>query len=219
MGPWKGDGSLRPGVRKQYLDNKYRVEPYPYLYKGLTTLQDFRRLYCSKELLATGQLAKCNEVPSIDNGTLTARFERFVSDYSGLDPFDVHLHLQTGNLVFPTGEPLPLTSLYNATKTEERWREVARRKGLNVSESWKRDHGRAKARRFNKSLVTTATKQKICQMLALDYCCLNVELPVACRGKEHDAGGVYCAMERRDNNTMEHALTPVVIHAWRDPRP
>merc|ERR1712087_663269 len=125
--------------------------------------------------MATGQFLRCNNVSSIDNGTLTERFERFVADYSGLDPFDIHLNLQTGYLVFPTGEPFPLTVLYNATDAERGWQDVASSRGVHIPDG-EMTHGRKITRRFNVSLVSNRTKRKICKLLALDYCCLNIEL-------------------------------------------
>ena len=79
----------KPRVRQQYLNNKWRVDPYPYLYRGFETIDDFREMYCPMEVLRTGRFLDCNEIPSIDDGNLVQRFEQFVADYSGLDPFDI----------------------------------------------------------------------------------------------------------------------------------
>ena len=213
-----GDGPIvrdKPRVRQQYFKSKYKVDKYPYLYEGIKTIDDFRRMYCPGDLLAVNQPLRCNEFPSIDNGTLAHRFEQFVRDYSGLDPFDVHLNLQIGNLVFPTGEPFPVTILYNATEAEKGWQEVARQKGVKIPDG-EMTHGRKITRRINIGMVTSQTKRKICKILALDYCCFNIELPDECMGSEAEDDSVYCAMERRNEETMEHALTPLVIHTWRD---
>ncbi|KAL7530859.1 hypothetical protein ACHAXR_007350 [Thalassiosira sp. AJA248-18] len=220
MGPWMGSGPIvddKPRVRQAYLDNKYRVEKYPYLFKGFETIQDFRRLYCPREILATGRFLDCNLVPSIDDGNLAHRFEQFLRDYSGLDPFDIHLNLQISSLVFPTGEPLPMTTLYNSSEAEKGLQEVASERGVEIPDG-DMTHGRKITRRFNVNKVSDATKRKICRILALDYCCLNIELPPLCR--EDEAGGdetVYCAMEKRDEESMEYALEPLVIQAWKDP--
>jgi len=221
MGPWMGSGPIvrdKPRVRKAYFDNKYKVEKYPYLYEGFTTIDHFRKMYCPEELLAIDRPLDCNLVPSIDDGNLAHRFEQFVRDYSGLDPFDVHLNLQMSNLVFPTGEPFPVTILYNSTEAEKGWQEVAKQRGLTIPDG-EMTHGRKITRRFNVSKVSDATKRKICGILALDYCCLNIELPLECRGDDNgeEDEAVYCAMERRNVETMKYALEPLVIHPWRDP--
>lgn len=94
MGPWMGEGSVvfdKPKVREMYHESKYKVDKYPYLYEGLTTIEEFRPYYCPMEILDTGYFLNCDGVESIDNGTLAERFERFVKDYSGLDPFDIQL--------------------------------------------------------------------------------------------------------------------------------
>mmetsp|Transcript_28264 Transcript_28264/g.45948 ORF Transcript_28264/g.45948 Transcript_28264/m.45948 type:complete len:249 (+) Transcript_28264:2-748(+) len=226
MGPWMGDGPIvrdKPRVRKQYRDNKYKVDKYPYLYEGFSTIDDFRRKYCPSEILDRGNFLNCNQVPSIDDGTLASRFSQFVRDYTGLDPFDVHLFLQSSYLVFPTGEPFPITVIYNATDAERGWQEVALRKGVDIPDG-EMTHGRKITRRFDVGKVSDGTKRKICRMLALDYCCLNIELPEVCRGDgdgEEEGGdddeAVYCAVEKRDVETMKYVLEPLVIHPWRDP--
>ena len=65
------------------------MDKYPYLYVGFRTIGDFRRKYCPVNLLSRGRFLECNNVPSIDDGDLAGRFEKFVRDYTGLDPFDV----------------------------------------------------------------------------------------------------------------------------------
>ena len=79
----------KPRVKQSYLDNKYKVDKYPYLYAGMKGIRDFQRKYCPKRILKRGNALACNDVPSIDDGDLARRFEKFVRDYSGLDPFDI----------------------------------------------------------------------------------------------------------------------------------
>ena len=55
-------------------------------------------------------------------------------------------------------------------------------------------HGRHQSRRFNVKKVSEKTQQKICSILALDYCCLNFKLPKVC----DDVGEVYCSLEQMD---------------------
>jgi hypothetical protein len=251
----------KPRVKHAYHDNKWKVEKYPYLYEGMYDIQDFRVKFCPRELLRRGRFLDCNNVPSIDDGDLVGRFERFVRDYSGLDPFDIQyvphplslspflraywriptspisrmrnrsffssfsscrlrsLNLQVSNLVFTTGEPFPFTALYNSTEADKGWQEIARERGVEIPDG-EMTHGRKISRRFDPGMVSVATKRKICRILALDYCCLNIELPGECSsvGENDDDGeAVYCAAERRNDETMRHALESMVIHPWRDP--
>ena len=191
LGPWMGDGEIvedKPKMKKWYHKAKHKMDKYPYLYEGMTTITDFRKLYCPEYVLERGHgFKKCNTVPSIDDGTLTKRFEQFVRDYDGLDPFDVHLHLQVSNLVYgPTGEPLPVTALYNASNAEREWQNVAKSRGVTIPDG-DITHGRKISRRFNVDLVTNGTKRKICRLLALDYCCLNMKLPKVCENGSNGA--------------------------------
>jgi hypothetical protein len=211
IGPWMGDGEIvadKPRVKKWYHENKWKADKYPYLFEGMKTIGDFRKFYCPPEVLRNGRGQKCNEVPSIDDGTLTHRFEKFVRDYDGLDPFDIHLHLQVSNLVFgATGEPLPLTRLYNASDAEREWQEIAHAKGVKIDDG-DITHGRKITRRFNVDLVSNETKRKICKMLALDYCCLNIKLPDICVSDGNDdPNGIYCKMKETDGK--------VTIEDWR----
>ena len=222
MGPWMGDpkGQVvwdKPRIRKQYHDTKWKVAKYPYLYEGFVTIQDFRQLYCPEEILQTGKFLQCNGVPSIDDGRLASRFERFVSDYGdGLDPFDVHLNLQVGSLVFPTGEPFPVTRLYNATVAEGGWQSIASGVGVGIPDG-EMTHGRKITRRINVGLVGEETRRKMCRILALDYCCLNIPLPEVCRGKGGgDEEEVFCSMEPRKGEEMKYALEDFVIHPWQN---
>jgi hypothetical protein len=221
MGPWWGAGELaeeKPALHKVYMSNKHKVDPYPYLYEGMTTLDDFRKMYCPGELLEqkNGYL-KCVDVETIDQGNLTSRFEQFVRDYDGTDPFDNHLKLQVAFLLFNSkshGAPLPVSAIYNASSAHEEWGNIAREKGVILHDD-EMTHGRKRPRRFNLNLVRNATKQKICKILALDYCCLNLELPDVCRSYD-DASGVFCTLEQRDITDQSGLIfSKLVIQSYR----
>ena len=118
FGPWMGDGPIvadKPILQKIYLNNKHKLDPYPYLYKDMHTIGDYRRMYCPEDVLKRNYIL-CNSVESIDDGSLVHRFEKFVSDYDGRNPFDVHLYLQLAFLVYNARSnfnPLPITKIYN----------------------------------------------------------------------------------------------------------
>jgi hypothetical protein len=205
-GPWFGEGRLvenRPGEVKGYHKTKHKVEPYPYLYAGMKTYDDYRDKFCDK-----GSDKECKTAETIDDGDLTRRFEMFVNDYSGTDPFDVHLSMQVPFLaIAETGDPLPISVLYNASYAERDWLSIAKQNGVDVPADTL-VHGRKTPRRFNMSLVTDATKKKICKILMLDYCCLNLELPDVCKYNmsEEEANGLLsCSMETRGG---KHYITP-----------
>jgi len=214
MGPWMGEGEIvwdKPKLREWFKNVKHKMDKYPYLYEGMKEINDFRKMYCPTEVLGTGRFLDCNEYDSIDDGRLLKRFEQFVHDYDGIEPFDVHLNMQTTNLIYgSSGEPLPMSALYNASDAEKEWQEVASQKGVTIPDG-EMKHGRHQSRRFDVSKVSEATQQKICQILALDYCCLNFKLPKVC-----DDVGLYCALEQMEGQRMwkkDDSLN-VVIRPW-----
>jgi len=213
MGPWMGGGELvrnQPGLREHYQTVKYKVDKYPYLYEGMKEINDFRKMYCPKEVLDTGVFLNCEEYDSIDDGRLLNRFEQFVNDYNGIEPFDIHLSMQVTNLIYDTGEPLPISTLYNASDAEKGWQEVARQHGVTIPDG-ELTHGRHQSRRFDVSKVSEATQHKICQILALDYCCLNFKLPKVCGDV-----GLYCSLEQMEGKRMwknDDSLN-LVIRPW-----
>ncbi len=192
-GPWMGSKQSerrKPKVAKYYLEHKHKMDKYPYLYDGIQTIEDYRRSFCPRGVSPNA----CNEVLSIDNGTLTERFERFVRDYDGIDPFDIHLSAQVSQLVDGRdGRPLPISVLYNASEADKGWQDIADARGVKIPKDGLKV-GRMASRRFNLTMVSNSTKQKICRLIALDYCCLNIELPEVCRVSEDD--DVYCAMKQ-----------------------
>ena len=223
MGPWWNEvdfAKTSPGLAKVYTSNKHKVDPYPYLYKGMQTIDDFRRLYCPHELLQQSY-AKCVDAATIDEGNLTSRFEQFVRDYDGREPFDNHLKLQVAFLVYNSrsnGEPLPISAIYNASEAEKGWTAISSDHGVEIPKDGM-VYGRKNARRFNMNLVSNATKQKICQISALDYCCLNVELPGVCRSKQGDED-VVCVLEKATDSINKRAKKhhSYRIQHWRSNR-
>ena len=114
---------------------------------------------------------------------ITALFENFVAAYDGLAVFDPHMRLQGGMLVADraTGEMAALDFVgEGGPKTGETWQAVAKRFGVT---GLKVLHNRGPyPRRFDVPGLQDKTVRKVCTFVALDLCCLNFELPPACRG-------------------------------------
>lgn len=222
MGPWWATDNFakeKPGLHKAYMSNRHKVEPYPYLYEGMKDIYDFRKMYCPREILdeVDGYL-KCVNIDTIDDGNLTRRFEQFVHDYEGTHPIDNHLRLQIAFLVYNSrsnGAPLPLSAIYNASDAHGGWATIAQEKGVIIATE-EMTHGRKNPRRFNLSLVTDATKQRICKLMALDYCCLNMELPEVCRLGDEDNNAIFCTLEEKDvMDQIGRLSSKLVIQSYR----
>lgn len=61
--------------------------PFPYLYENIHSYQEYEDVFCPIETRSNRK--ECVFRESKENGTLTSRFERFVKEYDGRDPFDV----------------------------------------------------------------------------------------------------------------------------------
>ncbi len=212
-GPWIGDrdhAERMPRAAEHYAENRHRLDKFPYLYEGIRTYEDYSRLFCRpgggrmggkapnddvRRRSAAAEESACDGVRNASAGlTLAERFERFVRDYDGSDPFDSHLSCQVPYLADGRdGAPLPVSALYNASEADGGWRDIARDMGVEIPEGGLRVV-RGAPRNFDLSKVTDRAKRKICRILALDYCCLNFELPEVCRVGEGE--GVYCAVRK-----------------------
>ena len=173
MGPWWASDTFaeqKPTMYKTYISNKHKVDPYPYLYEGIHTIDDYRKLFCPNKLLEqkNGYLM-CNDVETIDNGNLTSRFEQFVRDYDGTKPFDTHLKLQVAFLMYNSkshGAPLPITNIYNASEAQEGWNVFAKEKGVTIPTN-EITYARKNSRKLNLSLVSNETKKKDMQDIGI----------------------------------------------------
>ncbi len=110
---------------------------------------------------------------------LTETFERFVRDYDGLGVFDIHLSLQMP-MMWNTNNNCPhkFDVIFGTKDMDTAFADLAEKVG---SPPPKVIRGRSYPRRFNSSALSDATMQKICRLAAIDFCCLNFELPEPCR--------------------------------------
>ncbi|KAL7547689.1 hypothetical protein ACHAWF_010990 [Thalassiosira exigua] len=203
-------------AQNKYQEGGGTPHPFPGLHEGFATYHDYEDAFCPPS--TRKHRRECIYRPTQENGTLASRFSRFVRAYSGRDPFDVHLALQVPLLSDPSaGRAVKITELYNTADAEREWQLVAKRylgeevalekaaaANREAKESGGVIKGRSFPRRLDKALVEQGTERRICELALLDYCCLNFELPQACRGDEGGRGGeggsLQCKMEYDEEN-------------------
>ncbi|CAK9016516.1 Hypothetical protein SCF082_LOCUS13232, partial [Durusdinium trenchii] len=110
-------------------------------------------------------------------------FEDFMELYDGKHVFDIHLNLQTIMLWdFTRRVPVPVKHMMHTENITKEIYELASRAGFGpLPKEALELHSYKGKRRFNTTLVKVPTVQKVCRLMALDYCCLNYELPPECR--------------------------------------
>ena len=197
---------------------RYFKHPYPFIYTNITTLAEYRNIYCPLELIPSYiREEKKNDFRSFilwrtkqqtkENGTLALRFEQFVEKYDSLSPWDVHLHLQVPHISNKyTGRPRRVDEIYttDSNNTIINWDYIVKKYGRSLPESNESFNARSAPRRFKTLLVSNETKQKICRISAIDYCCLNIALPTECSDIE-----IYCSL---DQNKLGFQIQP-----WQHP--
>lgn len=111
----------------------------------------------------------------------TNMFTTFVEDYDGENVFDRHLNSQTIKLWDPYGSGM---AKYNVImESSNLTSDLADLATLVGAPAYSKDV-RARSRvsdRIDMDALPDQTIQKICRLFALDYCCLNYELPKACQ--------------------------------------
>ena len=120
--PWKN------GQNPHYVDPNTGAQaaphPFPYLYENMKSYDDYEDVYCPIKTRKSRR--DCKHEETREDGTLASRFERFVSDYDGREPFDVHMTLQVPMLMSNDGTPLRVTQIYNTTDSDGAWKRIAR---------------------------------------------------------------------------------------------
>jgi hypothetical protein len=206
--PW------RNGFRKE---DGY-THPAAFIYEGFNSKLDYDDAFCPPE--TRKKRGECSETR--ENGTLAARFERYVWEYDGRSPFDPHLDLQVPYLSIPdTGRAFHVDEIYNITIARVGWEALAKKYHVDLSDGrndiihvknkYKGDgvviRARLRPRQFNVEFVTDRTKQRICELGMLDYCCLNLPLPPPCEN-------LYCRMDKEDDNGSPR----IRIQPWSFPQ-
>ena len=111
---------------------------------------------------------------------VTLAFETFVRDYDARNPFEGHLALQVPRLAaLRSGLAAQLDHVLDVHDMTEFFTNLALRVGApppNLRHLYNRG-----VSGIQLELLTPATRRKICQLSAIDYCCLNYPLPEACQ--------------------------------------
>jgi hypothetical protein len=112
---------------------------------------------------------------------VTHMLEQFVHDYDAKEPFERHLRPQLTQLVDPTaGRTYRLDAIFDTNHMEMGFEQLAKM----VNASYKPTTLHARSRKDNKldtNGLSLETKRKICQLSAIDFCCLNYPLPPECQ--------------------------------------
>lgn len=172
-----------------YLDPETNTQkqphPFPFLFENIHKYHDYEDVFCPPSTRQNpSSRRECIDKKSAENGTLAHRLERFIREYNGRDPFDVHLKFQVPMLSTANGNPIYLTELHNTTNSEGDWTAIAKRYMGNDHVFKNKDgviEGRSYPRRFNSKLVSAETQKRICELALIDYCCLNFPLPDVCK--------------------------------------
>ena len=151
---------------------------------GFQTAMDRWRMYRRGSAPGTQKLQrfvdKHNSTKEKDVDGIMAALESFVMDHhNGSTIPNSHLQLQS-TAMLKAACPLRLDAIHDLTTlntvfggfSEDRNRTLAIHQKKHYSDSHKR----------NISKISLPAKRKICQLSALDYCCLNYELPPECEG-------------------------------------
>jgi len=182
------------------------THPFPFLHEGINSKQDYSDLFCPPHVRNGNPTNNCTH--TYENGTLASRLERFVSQYDGLSPFNGHLELQVPKLSFyDTGEPYHLDVIYNTANSDEGWKSLVHNyvpPGFLQQDSFTIQHSHSRYRRFDITRISNTTKQRICELAMIDYCCLNLPLPPPC-------SNLFCKLSRRpkdeDKDVDDDGLT------------
>ena len=105
-----------------------------------------------------------------------------------------------------TGLPARVDEVFSTEKSAKNWEQIVAKYGQKLPQSDSLN-ARSIPRRFNTKLVSIETKQRICQISAIDYCCLNMKLPLECRDNKLD---ILCTLDKEERGDYR-------IQPWKHP--
>jgi len=188
-----------------------------YLHEGINSNQEYYKLYCPPAIRKELKIKDCNQ--TYENGTLAERLEHFVSEYDGLSPFNGHLEFQVPKLSNQkTGRPYHLDKIYNTAASEEGWKTLVKNHHASLlrNDNNPNKHTYSNFRKFDIHQISNATKQRICELAMIDYCCLNLPLPPPC-------SNLHCKLSRHTRNHGDDGQTTISeglvwqIEPWKFP--
>mmetsp|Transcript_31063 Transcript_31063/g.34755 ORF Transcript_31063/g.34755 Transcript_31063/m.34755 type:complete len:484 (+) Transcript_31063:59-1510(+) len=126
-----------------------------------------------------------------DDGHVVEAFETFVThNYDGYTLPNNHLTLQIAQIFRPKN-CLRLDVIHDLENLDNVFHEMLMGQGLEAKtfqiekekkQTPQQRHARPSKFHLNLSRVSVEVQQKVCQLSALDYCCLNYRLPPECEG-------------------------------------
>jgi hypothetical protein len=154
------------GKKNPAVPNPPKYLPDKYIPSFYDTLEPYTGLF---GILATGR----------GDEILNNALQQFIQAYSGDIAFDPHLTLQVPFFVAQaTGRTRPLDVMLDTKEMTQAFEDYADSFGIPQPRQLS-----ANARQYSigDQGLTQEEKQKICQFSAIDYCCLNYELPEECK--------------------------------------
>ena len=109
-----------------------------------------------------------------------------------------------------------MDDVYDAKDTTRVWENIAKRYEVDLSMPLPKDpfmhdneltgviRSRSYPRRFDLKRIGNATKQRICELVLLDYCCLNMPLPPPCEK-------LYCRLNHSPHDGRKLQIQPWVF--------
>lgn len=129
----------------------------------------------------TLQRGQYNELYTATEGqqVVIGALRQFIQAYDAKLPFETHLRLQIPRLTNPaTGRTMRLDGIYDTRDIEQAFHTLGNM--VNATSDATVIHDRSSPR-LDTSMLSISEKCKICQLSAIDYCCLNYKLPAECK--------------------------------------
>lgn len=146
-----------------------------------------------------------SELFGTDEGRIAfmAAIEDFMQVYNGDMPFDGHLRLQVPRLFHQKSkQTFRLDAVYDIKTMEQNFQELADKVRTEMPPKVVHAYDRGD-RRIAITSLSLEARRKICQLTAIDYCCLNYELPPEC------ADLVQCRWIHKPEIATELLIEPV----------
>ncbi|CAB9528861.1 expressed unknown protein [Seminavis robusta] len=129
---------------------------------------------------------------------MKSAMQNFILAYDAEFPFDGHLRLQVPRLAaIETGRTRRLEGIFDTKDIDEQFAQIASMVNAPPPPRSLKVHVRDKEVQIDATDLTRRLRRKICQLSAIDYCCLNYELPEACKG------AVQCQWKAAPENPEE----------------